>query len=197
MLKKIALLAASSVCAFAMHSAQININEKDLELGARFDVGQFNHAVEPNTVFIGGKFLKADGDYSDPKTYDLESLYEANFLMQREVGRTGFTFGLGVKLVRTEDFTSIPLGIEAKYRLPFSRIIPLYAGGSFYYAPEALALEDAHSYKEYRITLDIEVIKNANITMGYRKIDTDYEVGRGKRSFEYNSAPFIGFKFLF
>ena len=197
MLKKIAILVAGAVSAFAMHSADININEKDLEVGARFDIGQFNHAVEPNTVFIGGRFLKADGDYSDPKKYDLEELYEANFLMQRAIGRTGFTFGLGVKLTHTEDFTSIPLGIEAKYRLPFSSLIPLYVGGVFYYAPEALTFEDAHSYKEYRITFDIEIIKNANITMGYRKIDTDYEFGRGKRSFEYNSAPYIGFKFLF
>ena len=201
MLKKITLFAAAATSAFAMHSAQININDKDLELGAKLDMGQFNHAVEPETVFIGANFLKADGENSDPKVNKLDEYYELNFLMQREVSNTGLSLGLGVKLNHTnkdqENFTSIPLGIEAKYKLPISRVVPFYLGGSFYYAPESLSLQDAHSFQEYRITLDIEVIKNANVTMGYRSLETDYEVNNHSRDFTYNKSAYIGFKFLF
>lgn len=188
---------AGAASAFAMHSAQININEKDLEVGARFDIGQFNHAVEPNTVFFGGKILKADGDYSKPKRVDLDELYELNFLMQREIAKTGFSLGLGVKMDKRKEYLAIPLGVELRYKIPLSHVIPLYAGGSFYYAPEALSMEDAHSFKEYRFTLDVELIKNANITMGYRSIDTHYNYGGNKSEFRYNKSGFVGFKFFF
>ncbi|MCD6258606.1 MAG: hypothetical protein J7J31_03270 [Helicobacteraceae bacterium] len=197
MLKKITLFAAAATSAFAMHSAQININDKDLELGARLDMGQFNHAVEPDTVFLGAKFLKADGENSDPKIENLEEFYEVNFLMLREISNSGLSMGLGVKMNYTQDFVSIPLGIEARYKLPISDVVPFYLGGSFYYAPESLAMKDAHSFQEYRFHLDIEVIKNANVTMGYRSLETNYEVNNHRDDFTYNKSAYIGFKFLF
>ena len=201
MLKKITLFTAAATSVFAMHSAQININDKDLELGAKLDMGQFNHAVEPDTVFFGAKFLKADGENSDPEVSNLDEYYELNFLMQREVSNTGLFLGLGVKLNHVNrgetDFTSIPLGIEAKYKLPISDVVPFYLGGAFYYAPESLSLQDAHSFQEFRINLDIEVIKNANVTMGYRSLETDYEVNNHRSDFTYNKSAYIGFKFLF
>ena len=56
MLKKILLLGASAISAMALHVAELNLNEKELEVGAKFDIGQFNENVEPNTMFAGGKF---------------------------------------------------------------------------------------------------------------------------------------------
>ena len=40
MLKKISLITVCAVSVFAMHNAEININDKDLEIGARLDMGQ-------------------------------------------------------------------------------------------------------------------------------------------------------------
>ena len=53
MLKKITLLLVTSLSLFAMHSAELNINQKDLEAGLKFDIGQFNDNVEPETMFVG------------------------------------------------------------------------------------------------------------------------------------------------
>ena len=39
MLKKIGLLLCGTAAAFAMNSASININDKDLEIAGRLDVG--------------------------------------------------------------------------------------------------------------------------------------------------------------
>jgi len=39
MLKKLTMLSVCAASAFALHTAEININNKDLEVGAQFDMG--------------------------------------------------------------------------------------------------------------------------------------------------------------
>lgn len=197
MLKKLTLIGLSAATAFAMHSAELNINDKDLELGAKLDMGQFNHTVEPDTVFVGMKFLKADKDHSKPKNSDIKDYYELNFLMQRKIDNTGLVVGLGVKLNHTDKFTTVPLGIEVKYKLPFTNTVPFYIGGSVYYAPQVLSMSDAKNYLEQRVQLDIEVIKNATILVGARNIETNYDISGSTYDFRYNRSAYVGFRFAF
>lgn len=197
MLKKLSLMTVCAASAFAMHSAEININDKDLEVGAKLDMGQFSHNTEPNTVFIGAKFLHGDEDHSDLDRNDIHDFAELNFLMQREIDTTGLKIGLGIKLNHTEDFTTIPLGVEASYKLPVGDVTPLYLGACVYYAPEVLSLEDAKNFLEYRVNFDIEVIDNGRISIGYRSIDTNYEVNGNTRNISYNRSAHVGFKFAF
>ncbi len=201
MLKKLSLIAVCAVSVFAMHNAEININDKDLEIGARLDMGQFNETTEPNTVFIGAKFLHGNEDHSDLTRNSIHDYTELNFLMQREIDTSGLAVGLGFKLNHTESnnnsFTSIPLGVEASYRLPISDVTPLYIGGSLYYAPEVLSIDDAKNFLEYRVNFDIEVIKNGRISLGYRSIDTNYDVNGNTSNVNYNRSAHIGFKFAF
>lgn len=197
MLKKLTLIGLSAATAFAMHSVELNINDKDLELGAKLDMGQFNHTVEPNTVFVGMKFLKADKDHSKPKDADIKDYYELNFLMQRKIDNTGLVVGLGVKLNHTEKFTTVPLGVEVKYKLPFTNTVPFYIGGSVYYAPQVLSMSDAKNYLEQRVQLDIEVIQNATIIVGARNIETNYDISGSTHDFRYNRSAYVGFRFAF
>jgi len=196
MLKKIILLSVFVLSAFAMNTGEININNKDLEIGAKFDVGQFNDAVEPNTMFVGAKFLNADADHSDNDKADLDPYFEANFLMMRPIGNQGMRIGMGMKLNFTKDYSSLPLGLEFAYKLPVKNFIPLYLNGELYYAPSALAFSDADSFLEYRLSCDIEIIKNGRVTLGYRSLDTNYEDAYGG-DFSYNSYWYIGFKVAF
>jgi YfaZ precursor len=193
MLKKIALIAASAASAFAMHSGEININESDLEVSAKFDVGQFNQNVEPNTMFIGGKFLNADNQHSSHRNANIDPYFEANFKMQKEVGNAGMTIGMGVKLNYTKDYSTLPLGLEFAYKIPATDFVPMYLHGSLYYAPSALAFSDASDYLEYRIGYDVEVIDNGRITLGYRHMDTNYD----GYDFTYNKSWYVGFKIGF
>ena len=199
MLKKLSMITFCTASAFALNTAELNINDSDLEVMAKFDMGQFNDAVEPETVFVGARLLNGHKSHSDNDNRSLDSFVEVNFLMQREIGDRGLSIGLGVKLNATqhgsEDFMSIPLGIEAGYRIPASDLIPMYVGASLYYAPSVLSLADADSFLEYRINYDIEVIKNGRITIGYRSIDTNYDVSGG--NFSYNRSLYGGFKFSF
>lgn len=196
------VLAAS---AFAMHGVDININDKDLEFGANLDMGQFVSTVEPNTVFLGGRYLKGNeshGDFdSNPNSY-----YEANFLMKKPIANSDFTVGLGVKLNHTQcddttgktlNFTSLPLGVEVGYKLPVNSPVPLHLGGQLYYAPEVLSMNDAKNFLETRVNFDIEVIQNGKVTIGYRSLDTNYDRSGTAFNKNYNRSAYAGFKFNF
>ena len=197
MLKKLSLMTVCAVSVFALHNVELNINDKDLEIGAKLDMGQFNDYTEPNTVFVGVKFLHGNEDHSDIEKNDIDDFSELNFLMQRDIDSSGLKLGLGVKLNHTESFTTIPLGIEASYKLPVGDVTPLYLGASIYFAPEVLAMEDAKSFLEYRVNFDIEVIENGRISLGYRSIDTNYEIKGETYNMNYNRSAHIGFKFAF
>ncbi len=202
MLKKITLLSAITASAFAMHTGEININNKDLELSAKFDMGQFNDAVEPNTMFLGGKFLNADNEHSDNKNAShFDPYYEVNFLMMRPIGNQGMRIGMGAKVNHVKDFTSLPLGLQFAYKIQAPTLVPMHLNGELYYAPSALAFEKADDFLEYRLSYDIEIIKNGNITLGYRKLETNYDGLYGYAAhggdFTYNSSWYVGFKIGF
>ena len=196
MIKKIGLVVLFAVSAFAMHTVELNINDKDMEIGAKLDMGQFSDSTEPNTVFIGGKFLHGDEDHSDfVSNSDIQDYFELNFLMKKEINES-FTMGLGIKANYTDDFTSFPLGMEVNYQLPFKWSIPVSIGGYLYYAPEVLSIRDAKSFLEYRAEIDAEVITNGHVVVGYRNLDTNYDSNNGG-DINYNKSPYIGFRFAF
>ncbi|MDH4945451.1 YfaZ family outer membrane protein [Sulfurimonas sp. C5] len=199
MLKKLIMLSACTASAFALHTAEININNKDLEVGALFDMGQFNDTVEPNTIFVGGKFLNADSEHSEYTNAKIDPLLEANVLMMKEVGNSNFKIGIGAKLNYTQygslDFVSIPLGVEGTYTIATQEFIPMHLNAAVYYAPQVLTFKDAKNYLETRVSFDLEVIQNGNITVGYRKIETNYDVMYG--DFRYNRSAYLGFKLKF
>ena len=191
MLKKITLLAASAAAAFAMNSAGININNDDLELNTNLDIGQFNENVEPETMFVGVRFLDADNS----NRVNDDALYEVSFLMKREMGQSGLNVGLGVKANYTKDYTTLPLGITFEYGLPAVKAIPMALHANVFYAPKVLSFQSAEKYFEYRLEYDAEVIEHGHVIVGYRHITTDYDDGRG--DFTYNTSAYVGFNFEF
>jgi len=196
MLKKLGLIALCTASAFAMHSIELNINDKDLEFGVKVDMGQFNDAVEPDTIFIGAKVLNADEDNSDfNSNSDMNNYYEASFLMQRRIGDSNLVIGLGAKLNGTKNFSSIPLGAEVTYKI-LDGVIPIYLKGAVYYAPEILSMQDANNFLEYRVSLDVELITNGYVTVGYRSIDTNYDSDKGG-DINYNKSAYLGIRFAF
>ncbi len=191
MLKKITLIAVSAASAFAMNSAGLNINNEDIELNARFDVGEFNENVEPNSMYVSVKFLDADNS----NTVNNDALYELGFLMKKEMGESGLKVGLGVKANYTKDYVSLPLGMTFEYELPSVTVVPMSLRADVYYAPKVLAFDNANKYFEYRVEYDAEVIEHGHVILGYRHITTDYDDVRG--DFTYNASAYIGFNFEF
>ena len=196
MLKKLGLISLAAASAFAMHTFEININEKDLGISAKFDLGQYNESIEPGTTFIGAKYLQGSVDNGDFEKE--ESFSEINFLKVKEVSNTGISLGLGVKANDTKNFRSVPLGFEVVYALPNVKTIPITLNGSFYYAPEVLTSKDGDHFSEFGLNARFEVIENGLVVVGYRKIDTTYVVGEDDtKTLTYNDSAYVGFKFAF
>ncbi len=195
MLRKIALICLITVSVFAMHRAEVNINDTDLELGIGLDIGQFNTNVEPDTMFLGVKILNADNTHSSSSGYKNDPYYEMSFLMKRAVSNNGLSFGMGVKANYTKDFASMPLGLEATYKIPAKGIVPMYLNADVYYGPKVLSFGHADRFYEYRVNYDIELIENGRVTVGYRSVNTNYDDGR--KDYIYNKSFYFGFKFLF
>ena len=183
-----------------MHTAELNINQKDLEAGFKFDVGQINDNVEPNTMFVGMKVLIPNtSNSSDSDTINsLDPYFEGNFLMMRPVGNAGLSLGVGLKLnytqVNKKQFISLPIGLEASYELPLPDLVPMFVDANVYYAPEVLSFADAKNYTEYRVSYNIEMIQNVRLSVGYRNMETHYSNIGSKN---YNSSFYLGAKIGF
>lgn len=193
MLRKIAIMAVLSVCAFAMHVGEINVNDTDVGVGAKFDMGQFNHAIDPDTMFLGAKFLNADAEHSSDRNSTIDPYFELNLLLQSAVGQGGMKLGMGVKFNYTQEYATVPLGVEFSYEIPAPDLIPMYINGTLYYAPNVLAFNNAKDYLEYTLSYDVEVVQNGRFTLGYRNMDTNYDA----MNFTYNKSWFVGFKIGF
>ena len=202
MLKKIVFVLFASINLMAMHSIELNINNVDLETGVSLDMGQFNNHIEPDSTFVNFRYIKGDESHSDYAS--TSSFFEASFLIKRDIGNKGFYGALGVKLnstkcetsLKTYDFMSIPLGLSVGYKLNAIREFPMFLEGSFYYAPQVLSLQDAKDYYEYRIKFEIEVVKNGRVYVGYRDLNTNYDV-QANGDVSYNHSAYLGFKFRF
>jgi hypothetical protein len=114
--------------------------------------------------------------------------------MMRPVGKMGLSFGMGVKLNYTKDFSSMPLGLEAEYRFKHPKLLPMFLHASAYYGPKVLSFGNGDRFYEYRISYDLELIDNGRITIGYRSLNTNYE---NSDDYIYNRTFYGGFKFFF
>ena len=191
---------AIGVPLFAMHEAELNLNNYDLEAQLHFDAGQFNEAVEPDAIFFGFGYLHGSHQHSDGDLKKDHDMIDGHFFVrQRLAGVPALTLGMGVKFVYTDlggyNYYALPLGITARYDLPGDLPIPISVGGKLYYAPQVLAWEDAKNYFEYDAHLTIMLIDRAGLTAGYRKINTDIDLPGGDLTF--NETWFIGVKFRF
>lgn len=200
MLKIWTLLLVMAASLMAMHEAEVDLNNYDLDAKINFDAGQFNSSVDPDTVYFGFRYLYGSHQNSDKDLSKNYNLFDGHFFVrQRLPNARAFTLGLGAKLVFTSiesnDFYALPLGVTAHYDLPLGLAVPVGIGGEFYFAPEVLSWDDAKNYYEYDIYMDVMLIDRAGLTAGYRRIDMDFEQSNG--NIVFNESWFVGVKFRF
>jgi len=203
MLKTFLLLFTLKFSLFAMHSFELNINEKDLEGEVQLDMGQFNHTIDPDTTFIGLSYLASTAEHSSLNS-DPRGLVRANFLIQGAVnGFEDLILGMGAKLAyssvklgdKNHTFFALPFGLHAKYRLPFDLPLGFFVGVEGYYSPQVLSFGDAKNYIESNAFLEIQLIDRGSLIGGYRNIETNYDLSNG--DVRVNESLFAGFKFFF
>ncbi len=197
MLKKMIMLVVSASSAFALHYAEVNINNVDVNAKVSMDMGQFNQVIEPDTTFWGLEYT--NGSPSHSNGYDKNGgMGDVFFLMMRPLGNLeDLRVGLGMKLVFTQlnksNFLALPFGLEVEYRLPFDLPVNFYLGANGYASPEVLSFESAKNYFSYNANFDIEVIERARLSVSYKAQHTNFI------DFDalYNRAVYFGVKFGF
>lgn len=196
------LWAFSLTTLFAAGEAQLNVNKTDLELSVKFDVQKGFGVVEDfessegnsRSNQFGIRFIKADVENSSlPSTADLDYYAEINYLMMQNIGHDGFRAGIGAKINYTEDFVSVPFGLEAQYKFEEIPNVPVKIGASVYYAPPVLTFENGDSYVETGINVAFEIIRDAELVFGYRNMKTNME----GYDMDYNEAGYFGVKMKF
>ncbi len=182
-----------TVPAFAGHeqaSFGLNINSDDLEVEGRISLASRTSRLEYRNFFIDANFINGKDD----------TLTGIGFYVENSPqGYSNIEFGVGLRSMFSKNdaldktFVAIPITVSAKARM-YLRGLPKSAlGVKLAYAPAPLTFSDGDSYFEYRIEADMQIIDNIDIYAGYRNIDTDYKV----KDVNFNSAAYVGFKFLF
>ncbi len=173
---------------FAMDKASfgLNINTDDLEVEGRTSLAFTTNDPVYRNFYVDANFINAD-----------DTLFGFGLFVENSpINYQNIAFSIGLRTIFTENgkdsFTAIPIILGAKARMYLGNLPKSNLGVKFAYAPSPLTFQDADSYFEYRVEVDMSIIENINIYLGYRSIDTNYE----KRDVSYNDSLYIGFKFV-
>ncbi len=188
-MKKIALLLLLinlNIFAIDKASLGLNINPNDLEVEGRSTLAFANDDPTFRNFYINGNFINSD-----------ETLFGLGFFVENApTNYQNISFAIGLRTIfsdyKNDSFVAIPIMVGAKARMYLGDLPKSHLGFKFAYAPSPLTFQDASSYTEYRIEVDMSIIDNVNLYLGYRSIDTNYK----KIDLSYNSSAYLGFKFV-
>jgi len=185
MLKKLLISILTTGIFLHADMVGLNINSEDVELEARHNITSMFGYNSSTNYFIGGSYLHTEDDNL------ISVIFGASNTL---AGAEGLTFNLGIEGIFGDDFVAMPFFAAAALHLPLDEPVPpTTLKVRFAIAPSVLSFVDADSYSEYRFEGDMEVISNVHIYMGYRNIDTDYEVA----DYNFNDSWYGGMKITF
>ncbi|MDF1879727.1 hypothetical protein JHD50_00165 [Sulfurimonas sp. MAG313] len=193
MLKKLMLSLCFSTSLFAMHDVSVSLNNEDLEIQGSLDIGELNKSDFPDTYFLTLGLLNVDGTLStNPLSY-------IGFMLRQEIsGTKNLRFGVGFKATYTKvsgvTHMTAPLNAELAYTLPLDMTLPLTLFANVAYAPNVLSFSDASKYFESRLEIQLQIIEQGNIFLGYRHIEVGFE---NQSTYKYSGAGYLGFKIRF
>jgi len=188
MKKLILLLLIINLNIFAMDKASfgLNINTDDLEVEGRTSLAFTTNDPVYRNFYVDANFINAD-----------DTLFGFGLFVENSpINYQNIAFSIGLRTIFTDNgndsFTAIPIMLGAKARMYLGNLPKSNLGVKFAYAPSPLTFQDADSYFEYRVEVDMSIIENVNIYVGYRNIDTNY----ANRDVNYNDSMYVGFKFV-
>ena len=116
-----------------------------------------------------------------------------------EPGRNSLVLGIGGKIPyinddhRSADGAALAIGGKLRWTLPdYNRA---GVAGGLYYAPSATSVHDIDGYQEYSVRGEFRLLEDADIYLGYRRIELSYDASAGDRNFE--DGVYAGFNIDF
>lgn len=196
MLKKVLFSVLLISALLGERIAEINLNDQDVELKFRnpvyLNLNPYN-GIE-SKYYIEASFLHSSSKQNN------DTLYSFGFLSRSAAPSIqNLEASLGIKGVYSgstgsNNFFATPLGVTLQYKMP-SQIGNIGLSADLYYAPSVLSFSDADGYLETRVEASFEVIKNSDVFVGFRSIDTDYDNAVGNKKF--NESFYLGFRMYF
>ncbi len=132
----------------------------------------------------------------DKKTNDSETMVHGGVLVSGENWSKSGTFdiAMGARMVYAAPANLDMLAVAFGGRLRFSPVPRLGIGGHFYYAPDITSFMDINEYQEYGLRLDYQVLPQAFVYLGHRRITADFG---GPKDWEMDDNAHVGFKMAF
>ncbi len=163
----------------------INLNSDSVRLGFAWRLGNPNYLAD-----VGWLHSEDDGDVVHASFHLVDAAAGPNTPLQA---------GLGLRVVHTRtdpsvaNGTALALGGFARYTLP--KADRFNFGGYLYYAPNVTSFGDKDEYFEIGARAGYNVIRDADIYVGVRRIEAKYDGATGR--YTYDSGLHVGFEFRF
>ncbi len=175
-------------------STQIHARGLDIKLANK--MAEFTYLTESSTFGYGGADVGFGLLYTENDDYQLN----AKFMITGNPSgnNKAFQFGVGGKLMAVtldapnEEAGAVALAGQLRYIIPSQTPIAFVAGVAF--APSITAFSGADQYREYELSIELEVTPSARAYFGYRNIEYEFENGA---NFELDDSAHIGIKFEF
>lgn len=179
----------------ANNNASFIINGDDLELNAAIGIQELENYSQEGKYQVNLRFINAVNDQ-----YKGHKLLEGGFSLENGlINKPELTIKMGMKLLfaskEGQSFRAMPLNIGVKYTFAQVDLPIMFVGGSFSYAPKPLVFKDAKKYSDLRLEAGIELIKNGELMVVYRNINTDYIVPTSTSV--YNRSVSLGYRLYF
>ncbi len=185
------VLLVSSTSFAGTHLIELNASQSTIE-------GEYDHKmpVEYGFLTAGIGALYSEDEYR---------IGHAKFTLGDGISSAGLRFNLGFKGVlgnveknsREADLMAIGFLFSGTFTIP-ETILPLPVDFSLTLsmAPEPLCFLDSDRYMDFRASLDLRIVKNAAIILGYRYLKTRLEQDQGNWETS-DGTLFIGYRLEF
>ena len=168
-------LALASAAALTIASTSTWADAIDINLGD--NSAQFQYSSAMGRDSLGKSEFHMGFLYTDQ-----DNLFgDAGILVKNEVGSDvpGVTVGVGVKglMATTDSNDAMALALGGQIHLALPAASRFGIAGQFYFAPKIVSFGDADRFIETGARLEYEILPQAVVYLGYRKIKFGLEIG--------------------
>ncbi len=167
-------------CLFAQNnSVALYVNNEDFE--AKLDlflVSKSDQIKLESGYYITGNMLRMDEGFTEGD--DATIFGVGAYIKNNVIGTEGLWMAFGLRAefadIGKDKLFAVPLTAALSYRLPieyYNYTTPTTFNAEVLYAPSPLAFSDSEEYLEYRFSVEVEMISQISVTLGYRYIDVD------------------------
>lgn len=178
----------SNVSFASMYDLEVNAGSSTVE--ARFNA---TLPLEKGFLSTGLGAIYNDDDY---KIADMKLALSNEILLPELRFNLGFKglWGNIEKAYKDGDLMAIGLVFSGKYTIPRNiSPIPVDISAGFSLAPDPLCFKDSDSYLEFRTSLDLCIVKNGAIILGYRYIKVHFDDNHGQWKMS-DKTFFVGYQ---